>query len=183
MEDSNHGLIKAIGMGDHLAFECLVRRYQSLVLNFIYRYMEERRTAEDLTQEVFLRVFRASSEFEPRGKVLTWILKIAYNLCLNEMKRLKRCKRLQDNLCALDVWSEPSVPPDVVTSYEHEKDIMTALRRLPENQRAALLLRANEGLSYSEIASVLSVSVSSVQSLIFRARTGLRQALKIDRED
>jgi len=175
MDDSDHALIKAIGNGDHLAFERLVQRYQHRVLNFIFNHTGDRHTAEDLAQEVFMRVYRASSDFEPRGKVSTWIFKIAHNLCLNEAKRFMRSERLHRTLHAQGIGAGGYVSSQGVERHEYERDLMHALEGFPDNQRAALLLRVNEGLSYAEISRVLSVSVSSVQSLIFRARTRLRQ--------
>jgi RNA polymerase sigma-70 factor, ECF subfamily len=177
MEDLEHDLIRAIGAGDRLAFEKLVRRYQGPVLSFVCRHIGDRHTAEDLTQEVFLRVYRAAAEFEPRAKVQTWIFKIAYNLCLNELKRLRRLRGLHDDLTAQTRRESEGSAASAIHCGELEEEITNALRQLPENQRAALLLRANKGLSYLEISRVLSVSVSSVESLIFRARAHLREAL------
>ncbi|MGP8219754.1 MAG: sigma-70 family RNA polymerase sigma factor [Limisphaerales bacterium] len=88
--DREYELIKAIGAGDILAFEVLVKKYRDPVSNFIFKYMGDRFGAEDIAQEVFLRVYRAASEFEPRGKVSTWIFKIAYNLSLNMVDRFTR---------------------------------------------------------------------------------------------
>jgi len=175
MDDSDHALIKAIGGGDHLAFERLVQRYQHLVLNFIFSHTGDRHTAEDLAQELFIRVYRASSDFEPRGKVSIWILKIAHNLCRNEAKRHMRRERLHNTLYTQGIDAGGYASSQDVERHEHEMALMPALEELPHNQRAALLLRLNEGLSYAEISRVLSVSVASVESLIFRARTRLRQ--------
>lgn len=177
MEDSDHDLMKAIGTGDHLAFEVLVGRYQCSLLNFIYRQVGDRHTAEDLTQEVFLRVYRASPEFEARGKVSTWIFQIAYNLCLNEMKRLRRCKRLFENLNDEEMESLKCAASDAIGLYEQQTVMLNAFAGLPENQRAALFLRVNEGLSYFEISKVLSTSIPSVESLIYRARLRLGELL------
>jgi len=180
MEDLDHDLIRAIGAGDSHAFERLVRLYQGPVTNFVYRYIGDRHTAEDLAQEVFLRVYRAASQFEPRAKVQTWILKIAYNLCLNELKRIRRLKGLHEELTAQTTREGEAPATSGVDRCELEQEIMDALGQLPENQRAAILLRASKGLSYQEISNVLSVSVSSVESLIFRARTRLREVLGRD---
>ena len=180
MDDSDHALIKAIGTGDHLAFELLVQRYQHAVLNFIFRCTGDRHSAEDLAQEVFMRVYRASSDFEPRGKVSTWIFKIAHNLCLNEAKRGMRRERLHHTLSTQGTAAGGYVSSQGIEhhEFEYKRDLMHALEELPDNQRAALLLRVSEGLSYAEISRVLSVTVSSVESLIFRARTRLRQILE-----
>jgi len=171
--DREYELIKAIGAGDILAFEMLVKRYRDPVSNFIFKYMGDRFGAEDIAQEVFLRVYRAASEFEPRGKVSTWIFKIAYNLSLNEVLRRSRFCPITD----IDDHGFELEEPDHTGRKELEEEVMEAVRHLPQKQRAALLLRVNEGLSYAEIANILSTSISSVESLLFRARENLRKTL------
>ena len=121
-----------------------------------------------------MRVYSSAAEFQPRGKVSTWIFKIAYNLSLNEISRRKR-------LCLfVDTEADKRMEPEEPNSFEGKElkeIVMDCIRRLPEKQKAALLLRVNEELSYSEIANILSTSVSSVESLIFRARGSLRKML------
>lgn len=178
MEPSDQDLVKAIGTGDHLAFECLVRRYQSAVVSFVYRHAGgDRLMAEDLAQEVFLRVYRASAGFEPRGSVKAWILTIAYNLCLNERKRFARRRKLLEDLAERDAGRELIDRGDPIEASERRRALMNALDSLPEKQRAALLLKVRDDLSYAEIGKVLSVSASSVESLLFRARRSVRRAL------
>jgi RNA polymerase sigma-70 factor (ECF subfamily) len=135
--------------------------------------MGDRFGAEDIAQEVFLRVYRAASEFEPRGKVSTWIFKIAYNLSLNELLRRSRFCPITD----IGDHGFELVEPNHTGCKELEEEVMDAVRHLPEKQRAALLLRVNEGLSYAEIGNTLSTSISSVESLLFRARENLRKIL------
>jgi RNA polymerase sigma-70 factor (ECF subfamily) len=179
MTDSDLDLIKAVQAESFLsprgqqAFEELVKRYQQPLFNFVCRYVGERSVAEDLTQEVFLRVWQAAPRFEARGKVSTWIFKIAYNLSMNEIKRRRRYqnfyKGFWDDARAESLFSKQR------DSRELEEDIMRALAQIPENQRAALLLRVNDGFSYKEISEILNVSPAAVESLIFRARTKLRE--------
>jgi|WetSurMetagenome_2_1015567.scaffolds.fasta_scaffold122436_3 RNA polymerase sigma-70 factor, ECF subfamily len=177
MDDSDHALIKAIGGGDHLAFERLVHRYQNRVLNFIFSHTGDRHTAEDLAQEVFLRVYCASSDFELRGKVSTWIFKIAYNQALTEIDRRKKRRNLWQALYRSREEAPEELTVEPLERFEQTEEITALLGCLPVNQRAALLLRINENLSYREIADILEVSVQSVESLLFRARTNLKQAL------
>jgi RNA polymerase sigma-70 factor (ECF subfamily) len=180
MDDSELQLIQATGRGNHEAFEHLVKRYQNPLLNFVYRYVGNRQTAEDLTQEVFMQIYRAAARFEPKAKVSTWIFKIAYNLCMNEMKRRKRLAGHELELHMMEEQSVTSLSPDVVEEVELKQFMMQSLTHLPEKQRAALLLRVTEGLSYQEISVILGISRASVESLLFRARERLRQLLARD---
>ncbi len=171
--DREYELLKAIGAGDIVAFEMLIKRYRDPVSNFIFKYIGDRFGAEDIAQEVFLRVYRAASEFEPRGKVSTWIFKIAYNLSLNEVLRRSRFRPAAD----IGDREFELAAPNHTGRKELEEEVMDAVRHLPQKQRAALLLRVNEGLSYAEIGNILSTSISSVESLLFRARENLRKTL------
>ncbi len=175
--NSDVGLIKAIGDGDHKAFERLADRYKNALYNFVYRYIGDMSAAQEVTQEVFLSIYRAASKFKvvENAKVSTWIFKIAYNLSMNELKRRKRYLRLLNNHVG---EKEILDGPNTLESIENRElidAVMSELSLIPENQRAALLLRVNQGLTYSEISEVLNVSVSSVEMLIFRARSHLKQ--------
>ena len=90
MEDPEFDIVTAIAGGDEAAFEELVKRYQAPIITFIYRHLGDLYPAQDLVQEVFLRIFQAAPRFEPKAKVSSWVLKIAYNLSANEVKRRKR---------------------------------------------------------------------------------------------
>jgi RNA polymerase sigma-70 factor (ECF subfamily) len=179
MTDPEFSLIQAIAGGDHFSFEQLVKRYEKGVCNFICRYLGDRSAAEDLTQEAFLRVYRAAPRFQPLGRVSTWIFKIAYHLCLNELKRRQQSRCLQELACGQEERFVGTCSSQAEAEDLHA-EIFGAIGRLPENQRAALLLRVNEELSYAEIGRILSLSISSVESLLFRARTRLRKELKKD---
>ena len=176
MVDPDLELVEASGRGDHKAFESLVKQYQRPLLNFITRFGVQYQ-AEDLTQEVFLRIYRAAPRFQARAKVSTWIFQIAYHQALTEIGRRKRRQNLSETLHQNREESAEEALSGSAGRYELEEAIMSALGRLPVNQRAALLLRVNEGLSYREIGSVLRVSVQSVESLLFRARTSLKRYL------
>jgi RNA polymerase sigma-70 factor, ECF subfamily len=179
MDDPDLELVEATGRGDHEAFESLVKRYQRPLLNFITRFGVQYH-AEDIAQEVFLRIFRAASRFQARAKVSTWIFQIAYNQALTEIGRRKRQRDLNETLYQKREESAQRPLSGHTESYELEAEIMSVLGRLPDNQRAALLLRANEGLSYREIGAILGVSIQSVESLLFRARTSLKQYLNMN---
>ncbi len=172
MENSESDLIAAIASGDETAFEQLVKRYQNPVLSFVYRYIGDTHSAQDIVQEVFLRIFQAAPRFRQTGKVSGWIFRIAYNLSVNELKRRKRMNDFRATI-AKDISEMPFT--NHAENSESEQWLMAALGKLPENQRAALLLRLNERLSYAEISKVMDISVASVESLIFRARSRLKQ--------
>jgi RNA polymerase sigma-70 factor, ECF subfamily len=177
MVDLEFDLIMATAQGDHEAFERLVRRYQNPLLNFITRYLGDRSAAEDLVQEVFLKVYQAAPRFNPRGRVSSWIFKIAYNLSLNELKRRSRLRKMEDH----ELYREDSADrgsTEAAACHEAAEEFLAALNDLAEDQRAALLLRVNEELSYREISEIMGASVQSVESLLFRARKRLRQSLR-----
>lgn len=180
MVDPEYDLIDAIAHRDGKAFERLVKRYQNPLFSFIRRCVEDRQTAEDLTQEVFLRVYRSAGRFEPRARVSAWIFRIAYNLAVNEVKRRKRFLTFREESANIPEEFPEGGPFGSARLDEMKQEIAAAMDELPHNQRAALLLRVDEGLSYREIADVMGLSVSGVESLIYRARTHLKKTLGRD---
>jgi len=177
MDDPDLVLVNAASRGDVDAFESLVGRYQGPLLNFIARTLGDRATAEDLAQEVFLRVYRAAPRFEARTKVSTWVFRIAYNLAMTELDRRKRRRTLAEALHRNGKEASREALADPGEDREFQEEIASALDGLPGNQRAVLLLRLHQDLSYREIAEVLGTSVGSVESLLFRARKTLRESL------
>lgn len=178
--DSDSRLIKAIGEGDHRAFEFIVQRYNNRLFNFILRYLGNRSAAEDLVQETFIRIYTSAHRFKGMDGVRasSWIFKIAYNLSMNEIKRSRRYQNFRNELNQKSKNHEEKLHAKPIEEWEIRKDIISALNLLPENQRAALLLRVNEGFSYKEISEILNRSISSVESLIFRVRKCLKENLK-----
>jgi RNA polymerase sigma-70 factor, ECF subfamily len=177
MDDPDIDILRAVAGGDHLAFKRLVERYQSRLFNFLYRYLRDREAAEDLTQEVFLKVYRAAPRFEPRAKVRTWIFTIAYNLAVNELRRRQR-RGFFGLFVPEDREGVTMEAPEAGDRLELAETMTKALSLLPDNQKAALLLRVRDELSYQEIGEILGVSRSSVESLLFRARERLRRLLR-----
>jgi RNA polymerase sigma-70 factor, ECF subfamily len=177
MVDPEFELVEATGRGDREAFERLVRRYQDPLCNFITRHIGDRSTAEDITQEVFLRVYQAAPRFDPKGRVSSWIFKIAYNLSMNELKRRKHLQGLLRDAADIVDRNGRSTSPGSLPGRELEEELMAAMGDLSEDQRAALLLRVHEDFSYRDIAKVLGTTVQSVESLLFRARQRMRMSL------
>lgn len=177
MDDPDAALIVASGRGDWKAFESLVKRYQDPLLRFATRYLGDRATAEDVIQEVFLRIYRAAPRFEARARVSSWIFRIAYHVLLTELDRRRR----RQDLCSALSQNLPDNDRDLLAAkaqqLELEQEVKAALAALPGSQRAALLLRITEELSYREIGEVLGIGVASVESLLFRARKSMRKHL------
>lgn len=174
MVDPEFELIEATARGDPEGFERLVRRYQDPLCNFIARHIGDRSAAEDLTQEVFLRVYQAAPRFDPKGRVSSWMFKIAYNLSMNELKRRNHLQGLLRDTAHIADICAGSTSSGSIPDQEMEEELMAAMHDLGEDQRAALLLRVQEDLSYREIAEVLGTTVQSVESLLFRARQRMR---------
>ena len=139
------------GRGDRHAFEILVLRHQSSVLNFIYRFKGDRIEAEDLAQEVFLRAWQSAATYKPTAKFTTWIYRITANLCVNKQKsdRIRRlfmvpASRKEEGLgneFSADHARKGPSPEDLLLEAERKQQVLSALRRLPANQKIALILK------------------------------------------
>ena len=183
---SSEDLMARVAKGDDEAFEILVNRHQTSVLNLIYRFIGDRTQAKELAQEVFLRVWQTAKSYEPKAKFTTWIYRIATNLCLNELKSARRRKWFQflrpdeDNEDAAEDLLPDRSPSaeDLLLAKERSHQISEALQSLPANQRMALVLKRYDDLSYQEIAQILGCSVSAVESLLVRAKRTLQEKLK-----
>jgi RNA polymerase sigma-70 factor, ECF subfamily len=180
-------LMLDVKAGDEQSFELLLRKYRTPLVNFLYRMVRDTAVAEDLAQEVFLRVYRARQEYAPSAKFTTWMFRIATNLALNSM-RDNRHRKLDISMDqSVDTGEEEQRPlevPDRAPSVEQElvarcraELIMKAIHTLPEKQRAAVLLHKYQELDYGEIARVLECSESALKSLLFRAYESLRVEL------
>ncbi len=175
-------LMRLVGRGDTAAFEELVQRHQTLVLGTVSRMLGSNSDVEDIAQQVFLRVWKSAGRYVARAKFTTWLLKITRNLVFNELRRARRRTHLP--IQPDPEAEEIPLPDDKVSAPDAaalEKELAAAIDRaiaaLPETQRMALVLRRYEELSYEEIGAVLGLSVPAVKSVLFRARTELRQRL------
>ena len=176
-------LMRLSAQGDMAAFEQLVERHQTLVAGTVGRMLGDNSDVEDLAQQVFVRVWKSAGRYEPRAKFTTWLLKITRNLVFNELRRRKRHAttplQTEPDGEEMQLKDEHAAAPDA--SYleaELQGAVENAIGELPESQRMAVVLRRYEELSYEEIADVLDQSVPAVKSLLFRARTQLRERLK-----
>ncbi|HWN64460.1 MAG TPA: sigma-70 family RNA polymerase sigma factor [Candidatus Binatus sp.] len=175
-------LMELVSHGDTSAFETLVERHQSLVGGTVAHMLGSNSDVEDISQQVFIRVWKSARRYVPRAKFTTWLLKITRNLVFNELRRSKRHAHvpLQTDPGAEEfpLKDEKNPTPDAsLLETELQQAIDDAIAQLPESQRMALTLRRYEQLSYEEISEVLDLSVPAVKSVLFRARTELRSRL------
>jgi RNA polymerase sigma-70 factor (ECF subfamily) len=176
-------LMLRVKEGDAASFALLLEKHRAPVIHFVYRMVLNQAIAEELAQEVFLRVYRARSSYEPTAKFTTWLFRIAMHLALNCLRdgRSERCQESldQDNPEALGrqvADRRPTVEQDLVYGVKLA-EVRHAIQGLPEKQRAAVLMHKYEEMEYSQIARVLSCSESAVKSLLFRAYETLRGRL------
>jgi RNA polymerase sigma-70 factor (ECF subfamily) len=176
-----------VGRGDLAAFRALVDRYQNRLVNVLYQVVGDQSEAEDLAQNVFLKVYKAAGRYRPEAKFSTWLYRIATNTALNALKARRRRP-----MVSLDEMEEqgrpmnapagtPERPDRVLQRLEVVRAVQQALRQLPERQRMAVILHRFEGLSYQEIGEALSVSVDAVDAMLRRAKASLRDALGLHR--
>ena len=179
-------LMLAAGRGDRDSFAILVERHHRAVVRFVQPFLgvADREAAEDLAQDVFLAAWKAAPSFRVRAKVLTCLLRITTNVCLNYQRgaRLRRTISFRENDAADRSDAEAERPDAVAMTRERAGTITGAVASLPANQCAAIVLRHFHELSYAEIADVLDVSVSAVESLLFRARRVLSTSLASENE-
>ena len=181
--DRDAELMLRVKEGDDASFGILLDKHRSPVVHFLFRMIQNQAVAEELAQEVFLRVYRSRSTYEPTAKFTTWLFRIATHLALNALRDGKS-ERLQESLDD-DAGDRPvrqvsDRKPSVEQSMVHQakmEEIRRAIAGLPEKQRAAVLMHKYQEMEYSEIAKVLGCSESAVKSLLFRAYETLRARL------
>jgi len=182
--DEDLALVERFKQGDTAAFEKLVSKYQRSVLNLVYRFTGETNRAEDLAQEVFVRVYRALGGFEAKAKFFTYLYKITLNLCLKEREReqRKRTYSLDEKSNSEEGRAREVVDPlgsaeDEVERRDTARIVREAVQSLPEEQRTAVILHRFQGLSYEELAEVLDISLPAVKSRLHRAKLALKERL------
>lgn len=176
-------LMARVGAGDHAAFRALVERHQDAVVGTVAKMLGNPSDAEDIAQQAFLRVWRHAAGYRPDAKFTTYLFTITRNLVFNESRRRSRRKEVssdeREENSHLQVAADESAQPDSeVLRAELQQAVDAAIAALPEAQRMAVVLRRYEQMPYEEIAEVLKLSLPAVKSLLFRARTSLRSALR-----
>ena len=176
-------LMRLVGHGDTAAFEELIERHQSLVIGTVARMLGSNSDVEDIAQQVFIRVWKSAGRYVARAKFTTWLLKITRNLVFNELRRSKRHAhvsiQIEPGAEEMQLRDDAAQAPDIsLLESELQQAIEQAIMQLPESQRMALVLRRYQEMSYEEIAEILDLSVPAVKSVLFRARTELRERLR-----
>jgi RNA polymerase sigma-70 factor (ECF subfamily) len=172
--------------GDQLAFKQLVEKHQLSVINLCLRFTGKKTDAEDLAQDIFIRIYRAAPRYEAKAAFSTWMYRIAINLCLNYQRRKKLLEffSIHSNHHEEDRHQKKTpellseVRPDIDFELrERQQFLQAAIQSLPENQRSVVILYRYDNLSYQEIAEVLETSVSAVESRLHRAKLNLKKKL------
>lgn len=176
-EDTDKELVRRVQKGDQAAFDLLFVRYQSKIVNLVSRYVSDQHEALDVTQEAFIKAYRALPRFRGDSQFYTWLYRIAINTAKNHL--VSRSRRppgvdvdvgeteYRDDASAL---RERETPEAALARDQLEATIHEALRDLPDDLKSALTLREFDGLSYEQIAEIMECPVGTVRSRIFRAR-------------
>ena len=180
--DIDHALMASVAKGDQRAFRQLVERHQNAVVGTVTKMLGNASDSEDIAQMVFIRIWKHAGNYKPDNKFTTYLYTIVRNIVYNESRRRSRKRTIstdqREDEQHLHYPDDPAYQPDAtLLDNELRAAIDAAIESLPETQRLAVILRRYENLPYEEIAEVLDTSVSSVKSLLFRARTTLRETL------
>jgi RNA polymerase sigma-70 factor, ECF subfamily len=182
LNDRSVALMALIRSGDHAAFTELVKLHQNAIIGTAYRMLGSSEDAQDLAQQVFVRIWKSAPRYEASAKFTTWMFTILRNLAFNEYRRRGRHPAQSLDAGEADfgqqIEDHQTVSADVALGQkELEAAVDAAIQALPEKQRLAVSLRRFEDLPYEEIAVILEMTVSAVKSLLFRARNDLRAML------
>ncbi len=174
---------------DAVAFELLIDRHQGKIIRFMQGWVANVQQAEDLAQDVFLRVFKARKTYVPTAKFTTWLYRIAHNIASNYIRDSSHRREYQiskgdsestTGLLIEDIAVAPSgfQPSRSIDQLEKSTVVLQALQALGERQRTAIMLSKFEGMSYQEIADTMGLSIQAVKSLLSRARVNLKNLLE-----
>ena len=181
---TDHSLVERCRANDDAAFGEVVTRYKAKIYNYVYRMTGSSEDAEDLTQEVFIRMYTSINSFRGQSSLNTWLFRIAGNLCIDRFRRSKNRtpafsldEPVGGDIQTHEVADETYAPHRLLENVEMAEQIQAALAKLPEKLRATLLLHDIEGLPYEEIAQIAGCPLGTVKSRLFNARMQLRQHL------
>jgi len=177
-------LIEKAQNGDVSAFEKLVSLYAKKIYNYCYRMMDSREDAEDLAQEVFIKVYQNLKSFKGDSKFSTWIYRIAYNTCVDRYRKGRKLDIVSLNYdknedhVEIELVSNDPLPEEEVIKRERYRKLLTCIAGLKPEYKTVIILRDIKNYSYAEIAEILQVPLGTVKSHISRARAALCDALK-----
>ena len=186
--DLDEILVKKIIDGDSGSFEKLVSRYQKKIFAFIYRMVESKEDAGDLTQEVFLQVFRSLNTFRGDAKLNTWLYRIASNKTLDFLRKSKKARvinlDIEDHNFEVSLTCSPENNPEhIVLKEEKMRRLRRMIAGLPDRYRLVLVLYHYQELSYQQIAATLDIPVKTVATRLYRAKLILRETLRGDTDE
>lgn len=181
--DVDVALMLRVGDGDEAAFEELIERHQHPVIGTVAKMLGNSSDAEDIAQQVFIRLWKSAPRYQPTAKFTTFLFTIARNLVFNESRRRSRKKEYsmeerEDDFHLQTPDKQNASPDQELLQAELQNSVDQAIAALPEKQRMAVILRRYEGMPYDEIGRVLELSIPAVKSQLFRARNSLRDALQ-----
>ncbi len=181
--DPDTHLMLTFQQGDPSSFTQLLTKYRQPVVHFFYRMIQDPAVAEELAQEVFLRIFHARARYVPKARFTTWLFRIATNLALNYLRdtRMEQCRERTTDVDTGELpWDLPDTSPTPEERLLREarvQEVRAAIASLPPTQRAAVIMHKYHDMEYREIAMVLGCSESAVKSLLYRAYENLRTRL------
>lgn len=182
MEEKN--LIKNLKQKDEVAFKYLVENYKDFVFNTCISIIQNIDDSDDISQEVFIQIYKSIKSFEEKSSLSTWIYKITVSKCFEYLRFKKRKKRFsllinlfRDDGSLIDIpqFEHPGI---ILEQKENSKLLFNAIDKLSEEQKTAYVLKNIQGLSYKKISEIMNKSTSSIESLIFRAKKNLKNQLK-----
>jgi len=175
-ENSDSELVQRIQSGDDTAFDELMRRYKHPIINFVYRMLGNADDADDIAQEVFFRAYQNLETYRPEMKFSPWLFALARHAAIDHLRWRKR--HPTESIESTVEFAAPASTTDEVAARELDEAIASALYKLPEDQRTAIVLAEYHNLSYAEIAGVMHCSEKSVESRLYRAKQSLRVLLR-----
>ncbi len=180
MADEDTQLMCRCRAGDSAAFAQLFERWRRPMVRFATRFVGNQARGEELAQDIFMKVYRARTRYEPRERFRAFLFRVATNHCLNEVRRpeYRRPATSLDSLVIEPIDRRRPAPEALVHAARMQASVRAAVLELPPNQRAALLLQREQGLGLAEIAQALDTTVGAVKSLLNRARKTLMTSLK-----
>jgi RNA polymerase sigma-70 factor (ECF subfamily) len=179
-EQDDMQLVKASQQGDQDAFAILVQRHQRRVFNLSWRMLQDYEDASEITQEIFLAAWQGLPAFRGEARLTTWLYRITYNCCLQQLERRKRERSLQAAVQAEQILEERNKKEqmeDALERRDRQAIVREQLEQLPARYRVVLILRHFQELTYEEMATILSMPVGTVKIHLFRARNLLKKRL------